>query len=123
MKTFLYILIILTGFSACKKNELGGKSSIKGTVAHHGKAIANAIVYIKFDTQEFPGDDISKYDAHVTADISGKYEIPEIYKGSYYLYAVGEDFGIPPPYTVVGGLPLKVRSKENITADIAVTED
>lgn len=118
------ILLIgaVAGLTACKKNQLGGKSSIKGVVNHHGKAIGNAIVYIKFKTQDFPGNDVSVYDAHVTADVSGNYVIPEIYKGEYYLYAVGEDFAIPPPYQVAGGLPTKVRSKENITLDIPVTE-
>jgi hypothetical protein len=121
--SFLVLLIgAVAGLTACKKNQLGGKSSIKGVVAHHGKAIANATVYIKFNTQDFPGSDVSAYDAHVSADASGNYIFPEIYKGKYYLYAVGEDFAIPPPYQVVGGLPTKVRSKEDITLDIPVTE-
>ena len=109
-------------FAACKKNELGGKSTIRGTVMHHTKAIANATVYIKFDATDFPGADVSKYDAKVSADISGGYEIPAIYKGNYYLYAVGEDFDIPPPYQVVGGIPVKVRRNETITINVPVTE-
>jgi hypothetical protein len=129
-KIALYSLLILlmgavAGLTACKKNKLGGKSSIKGVVYHHDKAnkyIPNAIVYIKFKTQDFPGSDVSVYDAHVTADAKGNYEIPNIYKGEYYLYAVGEDLTIPPPYIVVGGLPTKVRSNEDITLDIPVTE-
>lgn len=116
-------LLLLAGFVSCKKNQLGGKGSIKGKVAHHGKAIANATVYIKFDTQDSPGDDVSSYDAHVDADAEGNYEFPNIYKGSYYLYGVGEDYSIPPPYTVVGGVPVKVRTKEKVSIDVPVTED
>lgn len=122
MKKYLYLLVLLPLLMACKKNELGGKSTIKGKVAHHSKAIANATIYIKYDTQEFPGTDVSKYDAKVFADISGQYEIPKIHKGEYYLYAVGEDFAIPPPYQVVGGLPVKVRRNETMAVDLPVTE-
>ncbi len=122
MKKIIYFLLLTTLFVACKKNELGGKSTIKGKIAHHSKAIANATVYIKFGTQDSPGTDVSKYDAKVSADISGNYEFPEIYKGEYYLYAVGEDFAIPPPYQVVGGLPTKVRNNETVVLDIPVTE-
>jgi len=79
-------------------------------------------VYIKFNTQDFPGDDVSKYDAKVNADASGNYEFSSVYKGEYYLYAVGEDYTIPPPYIVEGGLPTKVHSKEHVSLDIPVTE-
>ena len=123
MKKLIYLLIFIPLLVACKKNELGGKSTIKGKVAHHGKGIANATVYIKFDAEDFPGSDVSKYDAKVNADISGSYEIAKIYKGKYYLYAVGEDFSLTPPNNiVVGGIPVKVRQNEDLVADIPVTE-
>ncbi len=123
MKTILFLLISVSiVFGACKKNELGGKSSIKGKVVHHSKAIPNAIVYIKFDSKESAGSDVSKYDTKVTADVNGNYEIPSLYKGDYYLYAVGEDFAIPPPYIVNGGIPVSLRTKESIGIDVPVTE-
>ncbi len=122
-KIFFSILILLVFLvGACKKNELGGKSSIKGKVVHHSKAIPNAIVYIKFDSKESAGSDVSKYDTKVTADINGNYEIPSLYKGDYYMYAVGEDFAIPPPYIVNGGIPVSLRTKESIGIDVPVTE-
>ncbi|MDP2387494.1 MAG: hypothetical protein Q8M29_14045 [Bacteroidota bacterium] len=122
MKNVIYCLLLAMVFTACKKNELGGKSTIRGKIAHHSKAIANATVYIKFGTQDSPGTDVSKYDAKVTADISGNYEFPGVYKGEYYLYAVGEDFAVPPPYQVVGGIPTRVRYNETVVLDIPVTE-
>jgi hypothetical protein len=123
MKKLLFLLICISMIViACKKNELGGKSSIKGKVVHHSKAIANAIVYIKFDSKESAGTDVTKYDTKVTADVNGNYEIPSLYKGDYYLYAVGEDFAIPPPYTVNGGIPVVMRTKESISIDVPVTE-
>jgi hypothetical protein len=79
------------------------------------------MVYIKFNTTEFPGDDYKLYDTYVQADASGNYSIP-FYKGSYYLYAAGLDLDTPPPYNVKGGLSVSLRNKENLTKDIAVTE-
>jgi hypothetical protein len=91
-------------------------------VAHHGVAIPNAVVYIKFKTSEFPGDDGSTYDTSVPADAQGNYSI-NLYKGTYYLYAVGLDMNIPYPYKVSGGLSVSVRNNEQLEKEIAVTEE
>ena len=72
-KRLVVILACFALIAACKKNELGGKSTIRGRVSHHDKAIANATVYIKFDAEDSPGTDLSKYDAHVKADVGGDY--------------------------------------------------
>lgn len=106
---------------ACKKNQLGGKSTIKGTVLHHSKPIPNATVYIKFKAKDFPGSDTTKYDDHVKADVNGNYEI-KCYKGDYYLYGYGYDYSVSPP-RVVGGVPVHIRNKETVTVDVAVTEN
>ncbi|MES2761596.1 MAG: hypothetical protein V4677_05295 [Bacteroidota bacterium] len=125
MKSILKLSLILClafSFSACKKNQLGGKATVKGVVAHHGVPIPNAVVYIKFKTSEFPGDDGTTYDTSVSADAEGNYSI-DFYKGTYYLYAVGLDMNIPYPYKVSGGLSVSVRNKEQLVKDIAVTEE
>ncbi|MBN8694787.1 MAG: hypothetical protein J0L69_16455 [Bacteroidetes bacterium] len=116
----LLVLSILL-FASCKKNQTGGKSEVKGTVFHHSKRIPEAIVYIKFNATEFPGKDVSVYDDKVIADSEGNYTV-KFYKGSYYLYAVGKDYAIPAPYEVVGGVPIKLRTNEEINTDIYVTE-
>jgi len=121
MKFFLYIIIAISLFS-CKKNQTGGRSKISGLVAHHGVLIPNARVYIKFNANEFPGDDYSLYDTYIDADEHGKYDI-SFYKGTYYLYAKGYDYNIPYPHLVKGGLSVTLRHKENLKKDIAVTED
>lgn len=119
-KIVAFTLLILLAFG-CKKNQLGGKSTISGTIKHHAKVIGNATVYIKFNAKEFPGTDVSVYDDKVTADASGNYTI-KCYKGDYYLFAVGYDYAIEPPYTVVGGSPVHIRTKEDVQIDLAVTE-
>jgi len=123
MKSLIHILIFssILFFTQCKKNQTGGKATVKGTVVHHNKPIPDAYVYIKFNTTEFPGSDYTKYDTYVQADASGNYTIP-LYKGSYYLFAKGYDLDIPAPFLVEGGLSVSVRNKENLTKTIAVTE-
>ncbi len=110
------------GLISCKKNQTGGKASLKGIVKHHNKAIPNAYVYIKFNATEFPGKDYQLYDTYVEADSNGNYSI-SFFKGSYYIYAVGRDMDIPPPYEVSGGLSVTLRNRENLVKDIAVSED
>jgi hypothetical protein len=113
-------LLILSG--SCKKNQTGGKATLKGVVKHHDKPIPDAYVYIKFNSSEFPGKEYTLYDTYVQADSYGNYSI-SFYKGTYYIFAVGRDLDIPPPYEVSGGLSVSLRNKENLVKDIAVTED
>lgn len=120
--SLVLIISIFSIFSSCKKNQTGGKASLKGTVKHHEKPIADAFVYIKFNSTEFPGDNYKNYDTYVEADASGNFTIP-LYKGSYYIYAVGRDLDIPSPFEVKGGFSFSIRNKENLVKDIAVTED
>jgi len=122
MKKLILFAIVILFTASCKKNQLGGNSTIKGTVAHHAKLIPNATVFIKFNVKEFPGADTTKYDAKVRADKDGNYSIT-CYQGDYYLYGFGYDYGIPAPYHVAGGVPVHIRKKETVAADIAVTED
>lgn len=119
MKKILYVILACSLFISCKKNQLGGNAEIKGKVIHHAKAIPDAAIYVKFNATEFPGVDVTKYDHQLKADSEGNYSL-EMYKGDYYLYAIGFDHSIGKQ--VDGGVPVKVRPKEKITADIAVTE-
>ena len=121
MKNFKYIFLIICALSffGCKKNQLGGKSDIKGKVTHHDVAIPNARVYIKFNATEFPGTDVSVYDTFIDADHNGNFEIKKIYHGQYYFYGVGMDGLI----TVKGGVALKVKMLKEVTGFVVpVTE-
>ena len=121
-KTTVICLLFLTCLFACKKNQLDGDATIRGRVYHHEKPIPNASVFIKFNAKNFPSQDTNVYDAKVRADKDGYFSF-KCYKGSYYLYSFGFDYGIPSPYHVLGGLPIRVRTKETVEIDLAVTED
>jgi hypothetical protein len=121
MKTKIIIAVLsIFMLAGCKKNGTGGKATIKGTVAHHSKNIANATVYIKYGATEFPGADVSKYDANVAADANGYFEIKNLRKGEYYVYGVGYDVAFQA--MVYGGVPIKLRNKEVVETNVAVVE-
>lgn len=123
MKTKIIIAIVsiaLFAITSCKKEGMGGKSTVKGYVKHHSVFIGNATVYIKYGAKEFPGADVSAYDTSVPADANGYYEIKNLQKGDYYIYGVGYDPNISE--NVYGGVPIKLRSKETIEANLPVVE-
>jgi len=116
----LIVLALLPLLIACKKNELGGDSTVMGNVLHHTKPIPFARVFIKYNASEFPGKDTNLYDAKVMADAVGHYHIP-IYKGNYFLYGFGFDDDLPA--NVAGGIAVKLRSKEELEINVQVTEE
>ena len=120
-KIVYFLFIICFTFFSCKKDQLGGKSTIKGIVKHHVKLIGNATVFIKFNAKDFPGNDTTVYNEKVKADINGNYSF-KCYKGDYYLYAVGYDQDVTAPHIVKGGVPVNIRNNETVEIDIAVSE-
>lgn len=119
MASFVFLLTFIT---ACKKNKLGGSATIKGVVKHHSKVIGNAVVFIKFNAKEFPGTDESLYDDKVLANAQGEFEI-KCYQGNYYLFGSGIDNQVLiNGGKVIGGIPVRIRNKENLDLIVAVTE-
>ena len=112
--------ILLVATSSCRKAGTGGKSTVSGYVMHHSKRIPSAVVYIKYGAKEFPGTDVSVYDASVTAGTDAHYEIKNLRKGDYYIYAVGWDDSIL--QQVSGGISVKLKYDKATTTDIPVTE-
>ncbi|MDQ3047641.1 MAG: hypothetical protein M3R27_08850 [Bacteroidota bacterium] len=117
-KIFLLFFFTILFFTSCHKEGIGGKGTIKGVVKHHDNAIPNSTVYIKFGATEFPGTNVSAYDANVSADASGNYEIKDLYRGDYYLYGIGMDAGD----VVTGGVAVKLKRNKTVTIDVPVTE-
>lgn len=127
MKTTIKILsavLVIAIISSCKKNGTGGDATIEGHVKHHELHIPGAMVYIKYDAKEFPGADVSQYDANVQASMGdGHYKFEGMRMGNYYVYGVGYDSSITS--SVYGGTPVKIKyseRKEIIDIDIPVVE-
>jgi len=107
--------------SSCHKEGIGGGASISGTVYHHDDPIPNCVVYIKFNTTDFPGDSPSNYDSKVTADATGKFSFPKLYKGDYYLFGSGMDSKIQE--LVRGGVSIHLKHNKAYEQNVPVTED
>ncbi len=123
MKKIIYIKILfIILFLGCKKNQLGGKSTISGVIKHHTKTIASATVFIKFNAKDLPGTDTTLFDTKVRADADGNYII-KCYKGNYFLYAYGYDSQVVTNNgRVTGGSAVSVRNNEKVIIDLGVTE-
>lgn len=76
---------------SCTKAGSGGKCSITATVMHENKYVPFAQVYIKYNVNEFPGSDVSVYEATELANNEGIVVFDELKRGDYYLYAIGYD--------------------------------
>jgi hypothetical protein len=114
----IFLVLFLLG---CKKNKIGGNATIKGKAVHHNKPIGNTTIYIKYGATEFPGENTENYNTEVVTDAEGNFSI-SVYKGDYFLYGIGEDKAIPPPYIVKGGQKVSIRNREVVDIILAITE-
>ena len=111
--------------SSCNKGGTGGANEIAAFPKHHGKPIPGAVVYIKYGAKDFPGEDVSKYDASDVADAThgaaNHAHFEELKRGYYYLYSVGYDSSIA--QIVKGGISVQIKSRDGETdVDVPVTE-
>jgi hypothetical protein len=119
----LSLVASITLVTGCKKNDIGGDASLGITAKHHGSTIPGTWVYIKYGAKDFPGEDVSKYDASFLADGSGYALIEGLRYGDYYLYGVGYDSSLA--QTVKGGTPIIIKwgsRKELQKEDLSITE-
>ena len=108
--------------SSCKKAGTGGANTFVISPEHHGTPIKGATAYIKFDTKEQPGTDLSAYDLVQAGEVNEDHiHVEGMKPGKYYIYCVGYD---PTIFSVVnGGIPLTVKSKSGETLiNVPVTE-
>ncbi|MEO8146869.1 MAG: hypothetical protein ABI723_04480 [Bacteroidia bacterium] len=126
--TVVLTTIIALSFTSCKKKNdckagTGGNVTIVALPQHHGKTIYNQgnypdTAYVKFDTQDFPGADVSKYDAIFVGDSGEDHvHIENLKCGDYYIYCTGYDTSIS--QRVTGGIPYSF-SQESGEIDLAV---
>jgi hypothetical protein len=137
-------IFLLTGFLAlsftscnCNKDDddpaelvsgTGGNLTIVAFPQHHGKAIINHAnypdsAYVKFNTQEFPGDGLSYYDTVYVGDDVGEdhVHIEGIKPGKLFIFMAGLDTTIG--QRVVGGVPVNTsQSSGELDVYVPVTE-
>jgi hypothetical protein len=127
MKNKISTLLILFSFSlfitSCSKEGTGGTTDVATIVKHHEKVIPGATVYVKYGAKDFPGEDVSKYDASKVVDKNGHVHFDDLKKGNYYFYGVGYDSSIA--MIVKGGTPMDITRKhknQHVDLIVAVTE-
>jgi hypothetical protein len=111
--------IVLFLLLSCHKAGEGGKASITATVKYEGQKVPFAQVYIKYDAVDFPGTDMGVYDDTHLANSDGTALFDTLYKGDYYLYAIGYDSTANE--NVFGGVYVEIsKRKEERLVDIPV---
>jgi len=112
--SLLLLLAIVAG--SCTKEGTGGNSSIHGVIMRNGVyVIPNTVVYIKYGTTEFPGDDPQYYDDSFATDSDGVFEFKGLKKGDYFLFANG--FDITGGFAVTGQMVVNLGRKQNKELD------
>jgi hypothetical protein len=118
----MIVMVLLASLTACSKLEggLGGKGEIKGQIYSNisGKVLKGSIVYIKYGADSKPGINASDYNDLQNADSDAKFDFKYLTKGSYYIYATGEENGV----ALIGGVVVILNEgeiKENLKITLA----
>ena len=106
----------------------GGSVSFVLQPEHHGKAIPSQPTYldsafIKYNTNDFPGDNPALYDRIVVGTAGSAIVIADSMKcGKYFIYMTGYDTSIVE--RVRGGIPVNIQIQTGpIAIKVPVTED
>jgi len=132
LKQGLLLLAVMTSVIACRKNDddsnpagKGGNATVVATLAHHAvtKNIVNAKVYVKYNTQDAPGNGI--YDDSAVCTIINMVStatFDSLKPGNYYFYGTGYDTSIA--QNVKGGISTNIpdNSTTTYTVPVPVTE-
>jgi hypothetical protein len=125
LSKFSLLPFFLITLISCHKAGPGGDNTIVAFPHHHSKPIPNTVIYIKYGTNTFPGEDVSKYNDHKVA-VAEPGEEPHAHfeglrKGKYFLYGVGYDSSIS--QIVTGGTPTEIKTKSGESdINVPVTE-
>lgn len=130
MKKTILLAVIATAtmFTSCKKDDkcdagTGGNVTIVAFPKHHGKEVRPYSAWVKFNTNDSPGNSASNYDLIIDADTTENHiEIENLKCGDYYIFMTGYDTSTVA--IVVGGTPYTVAESASgeINLDVAVTE-
>jgi hypothetical protein len=134
---YLFLSVSLLAFSACGDDDndqtpqsdcVGGKGGamvLAAKTVHHTRPINGCKLYIKYNTNSFPGENTSVYDDSLQMPIdSSQAWFSGLKCGKYYLYATGIDSLLPSPVWIVkGGIPVNTSlSADTLNITVYITE-
>jgi len=137
---FLLTGLLALPFTSCNCNKddddddvelvsgMGGNLTLVAKPEHHGAPIINHANYadtafIKFNTQDFPGDNIALYDTFFVGETVGEdhVHIEGIKPGKMYIFMAGLDTTIGE--RVTGGVPVNTsQASGELEVVVPVTE-
>jgi hypothetical protein len=124
LKKIFCIFLLSLFVNACKKDNsspkvVNGNISLNVHVVHHSWDINNVKVYIKYNTQTYPGPDSTLYDKYQITDGYGKTTFEQLYPGNYYIYAYGWDavWGA----NVIGYKQVGITTENVVNNELSVT--
>ena len=128
-----FIAFALFMFFACKKGDeqcvggTGGNVELNVYLQHDTHAVVNLknyrdTIYIKYNTKEYPGPNLSGYDAVVIGDWPGDFvRVTGLKCGDYFIYGAG--YESVHGYRVSGGIPCSIGQTEGkLSMTIPVTQ-
>ena len=120
----IFISFVILAFTyACKKGGTGGNTNIVTIVSHHGKAIKNARVFIKYGAYNFPGIDTTIYNSKQLSGADGYTNFKNLKPGYYFCYAIGYDSTSATQVSGNAGLKIKQKDKgSELELRISVSE-
>lgn len=131
--TGITLVLMITLTMACRKEiddckgGTGGDNSMMVYLKHHSKLITAVpghadTLFIKYDTNELPGENPSDFDAFYVGDtLTDHFMITGLNCGDYYLFAAGWDTSIT--QRVKGGIPVTIDDDAGqLTVNVPVTE-
>jgi hypothetical protein len=133
MKLFLLLssamLIFFTSCKdKCKEAGSGGTTTIAAFPKHHDTPIVSVVgkldtAYVKFNTQDFPGDNPAAYDLVIPGEAGEEHvHIENLKCGDYFIFMTGFDTFINE--RVTGGIPYSIPedAPSEIDLNVPVTE-
>lgn len=134
----LYVMISCCVFTSCKKDKApdkvpdepctagkGGNLVILAKTVHHTRAIKGCKVYIKYCTNNFPGELTSVYsDSIKIPDDTVESVFTGLHPGKYFLYGTGIDSLLDNSvWHVKGGVPVNTsQDSDTLRVTVYVTE-
>lgn len=94
MKRLLLITALLPFvFSSCQKAGTGGEAILNVHILKTGGVgtLPGSQVYLKYNSEEYPGPNTGLYDENVMADYGGHAQFINLRRGKYYIYVYGID--------------------------------
>jgi hypothetical protein len=127
--SIVFATTLLLATYSCKKEQgtgttITGEIKLEVTVHHHAWGVPYMPVYLKKNTNQFPGHDTARYEIKGSTDNDGSVTFNGLHPGDYYLYASGYDLVWGD--TVIGYKPVSLTfgnlANNTFTTELAVSE-